>query len=137
LRLEIIEMQWKTLGSLVKENTRDDSVTIPKHLFRQLLIAALKSKGVFDEEYYRAFNKDISDAIVAGNITCGADHYFEAGYFEGRQPRKLIVDEKYYLEQNPDVARAIRGGVIENAQQHFEYCGFKEGRSPYEGFELF
>jgi hypothetical protein len=130
-------MQWKTLTSVVKEDRDRDEVAIPRGLFRHLLIAALRHKGVFDEDYYKSSNKDVTEAIAKGVIASAADHYYKAGYFEGRQPKYFVVDEKYYLENNADVIRGIRSGIITSAQQHFDNCGFKEGRSPYADFLLY
>lgn len=130
-------MQWNTLSSLVKDDKDRENVLIPRGLFRDLLIAALRYKGVFDEDYYKKSNEDIVQAIQRGAVASAADHYYNAGYFEVRQPKAFVVDEKYYLENNPDVVKAIRAGMIGSAQQHFDACGFKEGRAPFRGFSLY
>lgn len=130
-------MQWNTLSSLIEEDKDPEKIVIPRGLFRELLIAALRQKGVFDEAYYKATNNDIAHAIENSVIPSAADHYYNAGYFEGRQPKAFVVDERYYLENNPDVVKAIRSGIITSAQEHFDNCGFKEGRAPFRAFSLY
>jgi len=133
-------VQYSQLKSLITESANADgikTVTVPAELFRHLLVTALKSKGFFDEAYYLANYSDISRAVRSKQISSGADHYFETGYFEGRLPRKMVVDEKFYLENNPDVRDAITKGKVKNAQEHFDCAGFREGRQPNAGFSMF
>ncbi len=133
-------MQYSHLKLLLGDQPSNNSgnrVSLPVDLFNQLLAAALRSKGTFDETFYLAINSDIRDAVNSKVVANAADHYYTTGYFEGRLPCRLLVDEKYYLSENPDVVEAIRKGVIKNAQEHFEYAGFREGRLPYKGFSLF
>jgi len=133
-------MQHSQLQALITGSTNPDgvkTVTVPADLFRHLLISSLKSKGFFDEAYYLANYSDISKAVRSKQISSGADHYFETGYFEGRLPRKMLVDEKFYLENNPDVRDAIAKGKVKTAQEHFDCAGFREGRQPYAGFSMF
>ncbi len=133
-------MLYRTLKSVTTETVSPDgssSVTVPGHIFRTLLIGALKHKAVFDENYYLSKNSDVREAIKNGAIPGAAEHYYLSGYFEGRPPVELIINEKFYLDNNPDVFIAIRTGKVKSAQEHFEYSGFFEGRSPYSGFSLF
>jgi len=133
-------MQYSQLRAVITESTNTDGVktiTVPAELFRHLLVTALKSKGFFDEAYYLAMYPDISKAVREKQISGGAYHYFESGYFEGRLPRKMVVDEKFYLENNPDVRDAITKGKVKNAQEHFDCAGFREGRQPNAGFSMF
>ena len=130
-------MQWKTLSSLVQQDNNGKQIAIPQDLFRQLLINSLREKAVFDEASYVSNNSDVANAVQKQLLASAADHYYKAGYFEGRQPKDFIVDEKYYLAQNPDVVGAIRSGIVKSAQQHFDDRGFKEGRAPFAGFSLF
>jgi hypothetical protein len=137
-------MIYSVLTKLTKaandEDTKDNKnkyVSIPEDLFRHLLAAAIKQKGLFDEKFYLTTYPDVAKAIKTGDLASGLQHYIATGYFEGRSPKKLIVDERFYLQENPDVADAIRRGQLRNAQEHFEATGFREGRAPYRGFSVF
>jgi hypothetical protein len=134
-------MTYKTLLALLErykgKGGDPNMVTIPKEMFRHLLVGALKTKNLFDERDYLAAYPDIRDAVKKKKIESAADHYFHSGYFEGRVPKKIFVDEKYYLENNPDVAEGIKKKRVKSCQQHFDSNGFFEGRSPYRGFSLF
>lgn len=89
-----------------------------------------------DEAWYRECYKDVDDAIRAGEMTSGREHYIKAGYFENRFPRHIKVNERWYLQEYPDVAAAIQYGVFTSASQHFERDGFREGRRPSESWSL-
>lgn len=41
----------------------------------------------FDEEFYRAFYKDVDDAIEAGRVSTGKSHFLDRGWREGRLAR--------------------------------------------------
>ena len=128
-------MQYARLVALIKESS--NSVTMPRDLFLHVLEAALRAKGVFDEDFYLQNNQDVKDAIDIGSVQSAADHYYIAGYLENRLPARVLVDENYYLESNPDILKAIRAGEVPSAQEHFETNGLKEGRLPSSGFTLF
>jgi hypothetical protein len=133
-------MQFSRLASVISNDTSSSGTSItclPSELFRQLLIAALKQKGEFDEAYYLSNNQDVKDAISRGVIGNSAEHYYTAGYFEGRSPKRILVDERFYVQENPDVSSAIKKGLVGSAQEHFEGTGFREGRLPFNGFSLF
>lgn len=132
-------MNYRTLAKLIKKAPASEPgyVAIPEGLFKRLLAAAIKQKGVFDERFYLERYPDIASAIKSHKVKSGIDHYLETGYFENRQPGRLMVDERYYLQENPDVADAIRRGTVKSAQEHFDNAGFNEGRIPYEDFSLF
>jgi hypothetical protein len=133
-------MQFSRLTLVISGDSvsKSTSVTcLPSDLFRQLLMAALRQKGDFDEGYYLANNQDIKEAISRSDIADAAEHYYTAGYFEGRSPKRILVDERFYVQENPDVAAAIKKGLIGSAQEHFENTGFGEGRLPFKGFSLF
>ena len=135
-------MQYKTLlkMNVVKVNEQEDgskTVTMPFSLFHKLLEGALRSKGEFDEGFYLAANPDVRDAVRTNKLGSATDHYYRAGFFEGRQPKRFRVDEEFYLDKNPDVVDAIKQRKVKTCQFHFETNGFREGRAPYEGFSLF
>jgi hypothetical protein len=132
-------MLYNNLAKLTKTTNVGGKkyVSIPEDLFRRLLAAAIKGKGLFDENFYLEMYPDIAVAVKNGKIASGLEHYTTAGYFEGRLPKKLMVDERFYLQENSDVVDAIKRGKLRNAQQHFEGAGFREGRPPYQGFSVF
>jgi hypothetical protein len=132
-------MLYKNLQKITKrDNSKDPGyVALPESLFCELLAAAIKQKGEFDERFYLESYPDIAAAVRNRKIASGLDHYLETGYFENRRPKRFIVDEAYYLKENPDVAEGIRRGVVKSAQEHFDNAGFAEGRLPYFGFSLF
>jgi hypothetical protein len=133
-------MQFARAQVLVKSSIDSDgstTVNIPAPLFRELLIKALRAKGMFDADFYLVAYPDVRRAIDQRQVDSADDHYYHTGYFESRLPQKILVDEKFYLRNNPDVESAIRQGTVKSAQEHFETAGFEEGRLPYADFSLF
>jgi hypothetical protein len=133
-------MQFSRLTLVISGDSPSDGTSmtrVPSDLFRQLLMAALRQKGEFDEVYYLTNNQDVKEAISSSLIADAAEHYYTAGYFEGRPPKRILVDERFYVQENPDVAAAIKKGLVGSAQEHFEGTGFREGRLPFKGFSLF
>jgi hypothetical protein len=128
---------------LIQSTTGFDStdtstpVQVNREVFRLLLLAALRQKTVVDEKYYLAKYPDVAKALATGGVASAADHWYETGYFEHRQPRRILVDEEFYLQTNPDVARALRTGKVSSCQAHFDDAGFNEGRLPFAGFSFF
>lgn len=117
--------------------TSSNKVEIDKDLFFQFIRSALRAKGEFDEKYYLSLYTDVEKGIRSGKIESALDHWIEAGYFEGRRPKRFIVDEDFYLKTNKDVAAALKKGIVVSAQQHFESNGLEEGRLPFKDFSLF
>lgn len=103
--------------------------------FRDILNYLLVQIEV-DEDWYLSSYDDVEDAVRAGSLTSGREHYIRAGYFENRLPRPIRVDEEWYLAEYPDVAEAISAGVFISGTQHFERSGFQEGRLPEAGWSL-
>jgi hypothetical protein len=101
----------------------DDFVEVVKLLLRG---------AAFDEKWYMSKYTDVAEAVAAGVLRSGRQHFIEVGYFEGRHPREFEVDEKWYLKTNPDVADGIGKGDIRSARQHFNEYGYDEGRLPME-----
>jgi hypothetical protein len=132
-------MLYRILSKLIQTSNLEgvNYVSIPEDIFRRLLTAAIKSKGLFDERFYLDAYPDVATAITNKQIANGLEHYVATGYYENRLPRRLIVDERFYLQENPDVADAIRKGHLRDAQEHFEAAGLIEGRAPYRDFSLF
>lgn len=78
----------------------------------------------FNEEYYLENNTDVADAVAAGDLDSGKQHWELFGAEEGRNPN-ADFNTSEYLAANPDVAQA---GV--NPLTHFLTYGAAEGRAP-------
>ena len=110
-------------------------IEVVESRIRELIIPVLMNIEV-DETWYLKMNHDVRDAITEGKLASAREHYVNAGYFENRQPRKIMVDQAWYVSVYPDVAAAIRFGNFQSAQLHFETEGFREGRLAFEGWNL-
>lgn len=133
-------MQYSTLSNQFGSNvplSHEDAVVVSKLLLLRLLSAAVRLKADFDETFYITKYPDIRQALHDGVIVDPAEHYYETGYFENRQPKDFTIDEKFYLRENPDVSEAMRQGAVTSPQVHFDTVGFREGRQPYSGFSLY
>jgi hypothetical protein len=84
-----------------------------------------------DQQWYLERYADLREALQAGAIASGTDHFVDSGYMEGRLPADIGVDERWYLQQYPDVADDIANGVVASARDHFINNGYKEGRLPH------
>lgn len=87
-------------------------------------IRTIIQREPFDEEWYLETYPDIWDAVKAGKIRSGRQHYIETGYFEGRLPGLFGFKVENYLELNPDLRHLSK----EKALQHFLYSGYHENR---------
>src|SRR5262249_4571634 len=87
-------------------------------------IQLFEQSGLFDEQFYREANPDVSNAGLSP-----LEHFLRIGGFEGRQPNPLF-DPSYYLAIYPDVAR----GRINPALHYFQ-TGALEGRNPSPDFD--
>lgn len=95
----------------------------------------------FRENVYRLANPDIDQAILNGQLSSGAQHFFLFGLNEGRARLPLniemgglqlasLFDETYYLFEHPDVAAAVESGLFLYGFEHFVAHGIGEGRNP-------
>lgn len=89
-----------------------------------------------DEDWYLSRYPDVQDAIGAGVIPSGAEHFRRSGYYEHRMPYDIQVDEPWYVSEYRDVAEAVERGDFPSAQEHFELVGYGEGRIPFPNFRL-
>lgn len=105
----------------------DDPVRIPRSTMKLLLKAALAD--VFDEEWYKRRNTDVTAALKDGVVASAFDHFLDSGLYEGRMPCRIQIDEKDYASKHPDVAKAVAAGHFQSEQEHFRQRGFVEGRS--------
>lgn len=83
----------------------------------------------FNERFYQARHQDVKNAITAGNLSSGYDHFLRFGQAEGRQPTPFF-DERFYRGMYPDVLAAIQAGTLSSGWQHFAASGHAEGRQP-------
>jgi hypothetical protein len=116
-RISVVTVNGKTKTN----NSYDDYLEIIKLFLRG---------AAFDENWYVSRYTDVAEAITAGVLKSGRQHFIEIGYFEGRRPGDFEVDEKWYLRTYPDVAEGIGKGEIKSARQHFNEHGYDEGRLP-------
>jgi hypothetical protein len=99
----------------------------------QKMIRTLLSVIEVDEAFYLERNPDVADGIRRGGIRSAREHFIDHGYFEGRQPYRMLVDEKWYVETHADIAETLRDGVYMSGQDHFDGPGYPEGRAPGPG----
>ncbi|MGQ7794587.1 rhamnosyltransferase WsaF family glycosyltransferase [Faunimonas sp. B44] len=82
----------------------------------------------FDEKFYRAFYVDIRDAVKAGRLLCGYQHYLLSGKAEGRLPQYRLestLEQKYYGITRPvafdrvrDIQRRLAAPPIVQTRDH-------------------
>ncbi len=108
---------------------------VEKHFFYGVM-AAMIQQIAFDEEWYVASHPDVQEAIAAGTVASGWQHYVQHGFYEHRFPYPISVDEAWYLDAYPDVKAALQRQDVASAQGHFEASGFREGRLPFPNFAL-
>ncbi|MGQ3048823.1 MAG: M23 family metallopeptidase [Niveispirillum sp.] len=90
----------------------------------------LSSPGTgFSEADYLRRNPDVANAVQAGVVSSGLEHWQKFGWAEGRQGIG-IFSEEFYLANNPDVAAAVRAGALASGYAHWEAYGRAEGRNP-------
>jgi hypothetical protein len=82
----------------------------------------------FNEGAYLAQNPGVAEAVAAGDLTSGLEHYLLFGREEGRPAPTQFFNEGQYLARNPDVAVAVGTGQVASGFEHFVQTGFFEGR---------
>ena len=102
-------------------------ITLPRDVLADVLARAFGA--VVDEEWYLERYPDVAGAVSRGVVGSGADHYVQAGIYEGRMPYRVALDNAGYLETHPDVLASIREGAFRSALDHFVQVGFGEGRT--------
>lgn len=93
----------------------------------------LTIEQLFDEEFYLADNLDVREAVEAGILSSGFEHFIQFGQFEGRNPNPLF-DTSFYLGTNTDVAALVQSSET-TAVGHFLNIGQFEGRDPSPLFD--
>ena len=89
---------------------------------------------LFDETFYRAKNPDVAEAISAGRLDSGVEHFIRYGVSEGRDP-SILFNEEFYLATNFDVAIAVLNNVHQSGLEHYLEYGAAEGRDPSRVFD--
>ena len=120
------------------------------HYFRIGMKAGYSPNAAFDEDFYLSTNRDVGEAVQAGALLCGFEHYIRHGRFEGRSSQrrpeepalsvpevppdlaKLVsacFDEVWYDQKYGLEARKLRG------LDHYFRIGMKAGYSPNAAFD--
>ena len=117
-RLRRIRMEGRIEGAQVQ---------LPRDLLGDLFMTVFGQ--AVDEDWYLDRYPDVADAVGRGMLGSGADHYLQAGIYEGRMPYRVRLDSADYLETHPDVESSIQEGAFRSALDHFVRAGFAEGRA--------
>nr|WP_298797999.1 hypothetical protein [uncultured Acetobacter sp.] len=110
-------------------HSAEQTVTLPSSLFVFLIENYLLHQP-FNEENYLHTNPDVADAIQAGTLKSGKQHYVTQGYWEERDGAGPSFSEEWYVRQNPDVAIAVQRGECPSGAVHYGRYGRQEGRCP-------
>ncbi|NOT39666.1 MAG: glycosyltransferase [Alphaproteobacteria bacterium] len=86
--------------------------------------AAFQASGLFMADWYMRANPDLVEAKASA-----LEHFFEAGWREGRRPNPFF-DPSWYLQRYPDVAAAGMNPLI-----HYWKYGETENRLPIAHFD--
>jgi len=81
----------------------------------------------FDETWYRASNPDVAEAIGAGDIGSGYEHYCTIGYTT-RSPHWLYDDATYALYAPDLTDQVLVTFSCANRYDHYLKAGAREGR---------
>ena len=93
----------------------------------------LTIEQLFDEEFYLTQNPGVREAVEAGILSSGFEHFINFGQFEGRGPSPLFETD-FYLQTNTDVAALVQSNET-TAVGHFLNVGQFEGRDPHPLFD--
>ena len=81
------------------------------------------SFAIFNEEFYLNSYPDVRNAVNAGAISSGLQHFQQFGLAEGRVNVSPYFDEALYLRKYPDVAAAVSSGSLKSGLQHYIQSG--------------
>ncbi|MGN6470407.1 MAG: hypothetical protein ACTHLC_12580 [Rhizobiaceae bacterium] len=94
-----------------------------------MILTEMLQAASFDEEWYLERYPDIADAVAAGEIASGREHYIRFGYFEGRLPGLNGFNSELYCRIYPDLEHILlQPGSDGRAKAHFVEHGYREGR---------
>jgi hypothetical protein len=85
----------------------------------------------FDEPAYLNLHGDVKDAVSAGVMKSGLEHFNRYGHAELRTVHVVHVPgwpEEVYLRRYPDVKHSIAAGVFASGLEHYVRFGQFEGR---------
>ncbi|MGD1862222.1 MAG: hypothetical protein ACFB0E_19920 [Leptolyngbyaceae cyanobacterium] len=122
---------YVNFNQFVQFQALDEGTTVPNS---DVTINGLQLNLLFDETFYLAANPDVAQAVAAGGLASGFDHFRQFGLQEGRNP-SMLFDEAFYLSQNPDVAAAVAANGISSGLSHYVSFGAAEGRDPSDFFD--
>lgn len=101
---------------------------------------------LFDEDWYLSQNRDVAEAVHAGNFASGFVHFIRFGIFEGRWPNPVMaaacvapeavqpyrdeIDVEAYAAANPSVDEFLRHFPVIDALVHYNFFGRRLGLRP-------
>jgi len=94
-------------------------------IIKSLLVAA-----PIDVAWYRATYPAAAKSIDDGTFSSAADHYAQAGYFDGHLTQEMRVDTEWYLSRYEHVRTGLKRGHAKSAHDHFMRLGYQEGCRP-------
>jgi hypothetical protein len=100
-------------------------------LMRTKMSTQLEVEG-FDEAWYTKFYADVGEAVAAGNIRSGFDHYVSFGRKEGRSPSPSFghFDEDWYFAAYPMARADLEAGRAVDCHDHWVKFGRARGYLP-------
>ncbi len=103
-----------------------DFAALQRHYHEEGVARGHAPNRYFDEAWYRGQYPDVTDAIAAGVVRSGFEHYCRDG-FRDRQPHWLY-DDAVYVEGGPLDAADLAAQGFANAYDHFLRHGALDGR---------
>ncbi len=80
---------------------------------------------LFDDAFYVESNSDVAEAVRAGWLNSGRDHYIQYGFTERRAP--FAFDPDWYLAQYPLAAMEVAFGDYSDFIHHYAAVGKARG----------
>lgn len=91
--------------------------------------AVFSGMALFDEDLYLTIYPDVADAVEAGLVDSGRDHFLAFGGDEGRWANPFF-NGAYYLRENPAAAASDLNPLV-----HYLTIGWTEGFDPSSRFD--
>jgi hypothetical protein len=110
--------------------TNDERTVYPTPLHHYLgkgLGQGISPSWIYDDAWYLLHNPDVHDAVRAGALLCGFEHFVRFGAREGRSSCAFF-NEHAYLDHHPDVADAVANGYFSSGEEHYMLHGCAENR---------
>jgi hypothetical protein len=112
----------------VNPEARKGYPTALHHYLDKGIDEGLNPCWAYDEGFYLNRYVDILDAVRAGELSCGFEHFSRYGHSEGRVG-SAHFDESAYLRAHPDVAAAVKLGEELSGSRHYIKAGWREKRA--------